>query len=249
MKKILAAVCAAGALLLSGCSDRGYNAMATYDFAEMDTDFIQLKAPQEGDTIAVIDTEYGEIRAVIYDELCPDTAQAFINHANNGDYDNKPVYGVMQDCYFLTGGFENEKGVYTGRNSDDELVAAECTTALWPFKGALMAFSERGGYSDARWFMCNDDKESLTEDAINDLKQKAMEGDEDERDNLITLFDTFYSVRGVFGLAGVYTVFGQAYEGLDVIEQLCSIPSEDNFRAKEDVMINSVTISQYKAEE
>lgn len=249
MKKIIAALCAAGALLLSGCAGSGYNAMANYDFAEMNTDFIQLKTPQEGDTIAVIDTDYGEIRAVIYEELCPNTSQAFISHAKAGDYDNKPVYGVMKDCYFLTGGNENEKGVYTGRKSDDELVAAECSTELWPFRGALMAFSEKPGFSDARWFICNDDKEGLTEEAINDLKQKAIDGDEDERDNLLALFDAFYTTRGLFGLSGVYTVFGQAYEGLDVIEKLCAIPAEDNLRAKEDVMIKSVTISQYKAEE
>lgn len=234
---------------MSGCSSTDYNAMVDYDFSEMTTDFVQLKAPEEGDTIAVIDTDYGEIRAVIYADICPNTAAAFIDKANSGFYDNKPVYGVVSDSYFLTGGFENDRGNYTGRDDDDELVANECTTELWPFKGALLSFSEKSGYSDARWFVCNDDKESLTEDAINELKESVAEYDEDEREKLLTLFDTFYTERGVFGLSGVYTVFGQVYEGIDVVEALCNIPTDDTKRPTEDVMINSVTITQYTAEE
>lgn len=248
MKKILAAICTGAALLLTGCS--GYNnAMVNYDFAEMDTDFVQLKTPQEGDTIAIIDTDYGEIRVVIYESLCPNTAKAFIENANNGVYDNKPVYGVSADSYFLTGGFENEQGNYTGRQSNDELIENECSTALWPFKGALLSFSEKSGWSDARWFICNDDKESLTQEAINELKDSIVEKDENEREKLTTLFDTFYSVRGVFGLSGVYTVFGQTYEGLDVVEKLCNIPVNDANRPNEEIMIKSVTIAQYSAED
>lgn len=250
MKKILAAICVGAAVLMSGCSSTDYNAMVDYDFAEMNTDFVQLKMPEEGDTIAIIDTDLGEIRVVIYDELCPNTAKAFIDNANNGIYNDKSIYGVMEDCYFLSGGFENESGNYTGRNSDDELIANECTSELWPFKGALLSFSEKSGYGDSRWFICNDDKESLTEDNINELKQAAAEEyEEDECEKLIELFDAFYTTRGVFGLSGMYTVFGQTYEGLDVVEALCNIAADEYYRPTEDCKIKSVTITQYMAEE
>lgn len=252
MRKIFAGAAAAiAALSLSGCiSTNTYNAMENYDFVNMNTDFIQLREPREGDKIAVIDTEYGEIRAVLYEQYAPNTVADFIERAENGEFDNKPVYGVMPDVYFMTGGHENDKGAYTGRSSDDELIANEYTPDLWPFRGALVSFSEKSGFSDARWFICNTDKETLTEDAINQLKDSVSNReDEKERDNLITLFDKFYEIGGVFGLAGYQTVFGQTYEGLDVVERLCNIPSESDLRAKEDVMINSVTISEYGADE
>ncbi|MDE6030913.1 MAG: peptidylprolyl isomerase, partial [Oscillospiraceae bacterium] len=165
-------------------------------------------------------------------------------------FDNKSVYGVMPKTYFLTGGHENDKGVYTGRSSDDELIANEYTPDLWPFKGALVSFSEKSGFSDSRWFICNTDEETLTEAAINQLKDSVADReDETERNNLLYLFDKFYEVGGVFGLAGYQTIFGQTYEGLDVVEKLCDIPTESNMRTSVDVMINSVTISEYTAEE
>lgn len=238
-------------LSLSGCvSTKTYNAMEDYDFATLNRDFIQLHEPSEGDTIAIIDTDYGEIRVVLYEEYAPNTVAEFVRRAENGEYDNMPVYGVMTDTYFLTGGYEDEKGVYTGRSSDDELIANEYSIDLWPFTGALVAFSEKTGYSDSRWFICNTDKEYLTEDAINELKETASNReDETERDNLIYLFDKFYEVGGVFGLSGYETVFGQTYEGLDVVEKLCNIPVESDNRTSVDVMIKSVTISEYGVEE
>ncbi len=251
MKKIFAALTAAVlAVTLSGCTATVQNAMKDYNFAEMNTDFIQLKSPEEGDTIAIVDTDLGEFRMVIYEDYAPNTSAAFIEKAKSGEYDNKPVYGVMKDVYFLTGGEENEKGTYIGRTGSDGLIANEYSVDLWPFKGALMSFSEKSGYGDARWFVCNTDKDSLTEEAVNELKKSAADREDPvERDNLTTLFDKFYEVGGVFGLSGTVTVFGQTYEGMDVVEQLCNIPTESNGRASEDVMIKSVTISEYSAEE
>lgn len=251
MKKLFAALTAAVlAVTLSGCTATVQNAMKDYNFAEMNTDFIQLRSPEEGDTIAIVDTDLGEFRMVIYEDYAPNTSAAFIEKAKSGEYDNKPVYGVMKDVYFLTGGEENEKGTYIGRTGSDGLIANEYSVDLWPFKGALMSFSEKSGYGDARWFVCNTDKDSLTEEAVNELKKSAADRDDPvERDNLTALFDKFYEVGGVFGLSGTVTVFGQTYEGMDVVEQLCNIPTESNGRASEDVMIKSVTISEYSAEE
>ncbi len=251
MKKLFAALTAAVlAVTLSGCTATVQNAMKDYNFAEMNTDFIQLRSPEEGDTIAIVDTDLGEFRMVIYEDYAPNTSAAFIEKAKSGEYDNKPVYGVMKDVYFLTGGEENEKGTYIGRTGSDGLIANEYSVDLWPFKGALMSFSEKSGYGDARWFVCNTDKDSLTEEAVNELKKSAADREDPvERDNLTTLFDKFYEVGGVFGLSGTVTVFGQTYEGMDVVEQLCNIPTESNGRASENVMIKSVTISEYSAEE
>ncbi len=251
MKKLFAALTAAVlAVTLSGCTATVQNAMKDYNFAEMNTDFIQLKSPEDGDTIAIVDTDLGEFRMVIYEDYAPNTSAAFIEKAKSGEYDNKPVYGVMKDVYFLTGGEENEKGTYIGRTGSDGLIANEYSVDLWPFKGALMSFSEKSGYGDARWFVCNTDKDSLTEEAVNELKKSAADRENPvERDNLTALFDKFYEVGGVFGLSGTVTVFGQTYQGMDVVEQLCNIPTESNGRASEDVMIKSVTISEYTAEE
>lgn len=245
---VLAAVCA---LTFSGCMPRQEtheNGMAGYDFKQMNTDFIQLKPPSAGDKIAVIDTDYGEIRVVLYEQYAPNAVANFIKNAEAGNYNDMPIKGVRDGVYFLTGGWEDKKGNYVGRNSDDELVADEYSVDLWPFTGALMGFSEDTGYSDARWFIANNDEESLTKEAIDELKAQTAETRDDpvEREKLLTMFDKFYEYGGVFGYAGEYAVYGQTYLGLDVVKKLTHISSNDEGEALEEVMINSVTISEFK---
>lgn len=250
MKKILAAACAALTLTMAGCSlSQGtYNVMHEYDFTQME--LVQLEAPAEGAPIAIFDTSFGEIRAVLYPEYAPNTVAAFIERAEAGYYDGMDVSGIMDNMYFISGYTKDEEGNYVGRQSDDELIEAECNVNLWPFKGALMSFSEKGGYSDARWFLCNTDEETLTEDAINSLKESAQKRENEvERVNLTNLFDKFYEIGGVFGAAGTYTVFGQTYEGIEVIVDICAVPTDENGIPMQEIIINSITISEYSADE
>lgn len=248
MKKIFAALSALVlAVTLTGCSSAPPNGMMSYNFSEMSMDFIQLSAPKDGDTIAVFDTDYGEIRAVLYEEYAPNKVKSFIEKVNAGVYNDMEIKGVHNDTYFLTGGYENSKGQYIGREDKSELLANEYTPELWPFRGALMGFSEQSGFNDARWFMCWDDKENLTVDGINELKSSAGNiADEERRDKMLALFDKFYEVGGVFGMAGECTIFGQTYLGFDVVEKLTHIPSDEQSMATTKVMIKSVTISQFK---
>lgn len=251
LKKILAAVCAALTLTLTGCSfaaPESYNVLGEYDFTTME--LVQLDPPKEGDTIAIFDTSMGEIRAVLYEEYAPNYVAAFIDKAKSGAYDNMDVYGIQRDVFLLTGGKENADKIYTGRETDEELIANECNVNLWPFKGALMAYSEKPGFSDSRFFMINTDSQTLTPEAIQELKDSAAKRENEvEREKLLNLFDKFYEVGGAFGAAGTYPVFGQAYTGLDIIEQICAIPTDDTGRPNWEVTINSVTISEYTAEE
>lgn len=248
MKKIFAAVIAAVmTAVLSGCSTAPPNGMMNYDFKEMSNDFIQLSAPKAGDTIAVFDTEYGEIRAVLYEEFAPNKVKSFIEKANAGAYNNSVVKGVRNDVYFLAGGYLNDKGQYIGRETNEELMPNEYTPELWPFTGALMGFSEQSGYCDARWFVCNNDKESITVEAIGELKSGAAAiKDDTERTKMLELFDKFYEAGGVFGMAGTYTVFGQTYLGFDVVERLTHIPADGQEQTTTEVKINSITISEFK---
>lgn len=237
-------------LALSGCrksEPEPENGMTSYDFKEMNMDYIQLKPPVAGDKIAIIDTDFGEIRVVLYEQYAPNTVRNFIEKANSGAYNDMPVKAVQEDMYFLTGGKEGSKGAYVGRDSDDELIDNEYSVDLWPFSGALMGYSDKAGKSDACWFIINNDAESLTEEAIAELKESAKDlEDETAREKMIAMFDKFYEVGGVFGLAGVNTVFGQTYLGMDVVKKLTMISANDDGEAVDVVMIKSVTISEFK---
>ncbi len=248
MKKIIAAVIAAVmTVTVSGCSTAPPNGMVNYNFKEMSNDFIQLSPPKDGDTIAVFDTDYGEIRAVLYEEYAPNKVKSFIEKTEAGYYNNSVVKGVQNDVYFLAGGQINEKGQYIGRDDKSELMLNEYTPELWPFKGALLGYSEQQGYCDARWFVCNNDADNLTADAIKELKSSAATiEDETQREKMLTLFDKFYEAGGVFGMAGEYTIFGQTYLGFDVVDKLTHIPAGSDGQATTEVKIKSITISEFK---
>lgn len=248
MKKILAAICAALTLTMAGCSfsaTESYNVLGEYDFTQME--LIQLEPPKDGDPIAIIDTTEGEIRVVLYPEYAPNTVEAFTKKVNEGYYNGLDIAGIMDNMYFLSGYVKDEEGNYSARENDDELIENECNVNLWPFKGAMLTFSEKPGYSDSRWFICNE--ETLEEDAINELKASAEEReDAAERENLLKLFDKFYEVGGVFGWGGTYTVFGQTYEGMDVVVDICNIPTDDNGVPTQEVKVNSITLSEYSSD-
>lgn len=252
MKKIIKKAAAAAAILFtvstfSGCwASTPPNGMTTYKFKEMNMDFIQLSPPKEGDKIAIFDTDYGEIRAVLYEQYAPQTVAAFEERVGNGRYNDMPIAGVAEDMYFMTGGEFNEKGGYVGRKSNTELILNEYSVDLWPFKGSLIGYSEKEGYSDARWMICFDDKISNTQSQIEELKSGALQKEDPvERSKMVELFDKFYEIGGVFGMAGMCTVFGQTYKGFDVIEKLVNIPTDENGKATEEVMVKSVTISEF----
>lgn len=250
LKRIIAAILAAASILtLSGCrfSSKPENGMKYYNFKEMNVDFIQLRPPKAGDKIAIIDTVYGEIRVVLYEEYAPKTVSNFIKNAEAGNYNDMPVMGVRADVCFLSGSRKDEKGNYIGRDSDDELIDNEYSVQLWPFAGALMGISEQAGKSDGRWFIVGNDEETLTPEAIKELIDgaKTLE-DETARNNMVAMFETFYEVGGVFGLAGEYPVYGQTYLGMDVVLALTNAPADEDNIALDSVRINSVTISEFK---
>lgn len=253
MNKIIKKAAAAAALLFavstfSGCwASTPPNGMTTYKFKDMNMDFIQLSPPKEGDKIAIIDTDYGEIRCVLYEQYAPNTVGKFVENIENGKYDDMPIAAAAEDMYFLTGGEFTEKGGYTGRTSNTELVLNEYSVDLWPFKGSLLSFSDKDGYSDSRWLICHDDKISNTQAQIEELKAGALQKEDPvERSKMTALFDKFYEIGGTFGMAGMYTIFGQTYKGFDVVEKLCNLPVDENGKVTEEVMIKSVTVSEFK---
>ena len=232
-------------ITLTGCRSRKYG-LDKYDFGEMTMEFPQLQTPKPGDTIAIIDTDMGEIRVKLFPEYAPNTVEKFVNLAKEGKYDNIPIPTVYPDTLFLTGGYADGSGNYVGRKSDDEFIKNELSIELWPFRGAMMSYSEMAGKSDARWFVCNVDRENLTKSAIDELKQKTFAFSEEETQNKVnTLFDKFYEYGGVFGFAGQATVFGQTYKGFDEVEQITQIPAKENGLVTELHYINSVTISTF----
>lgn len=245
-KQAILALTAAGLLSLSGCALFGGNstvsAIGTYDFSQME--LIQFNEPYEGQPLAEIDTTLGTIRAVLYPEYAPNTVDNFINRANEGFYDGKDIYALVENAFFLTGSY-NEEGTQ-GYTNDGQPIANEYSVNLWTFRGALCAYNGQAGYGDSRFFVINN--KELTEDEITQLRSfKDEEGNQRLPEELIT---AFIEKGSVAHFAGCYTVFGQTIEGFEVIEEICNAErDESTARPLNEIKLNSVKITEYHTEE
>ena len=53
------------------------------------------------------------------------------------------------------------------------------------------------------------------------------------------------SLDGAWRKSGGHTVFGQVYAGMDVVDAIAAVETDDNDKPKEDVVINSIEVIRY----
>ncbi len=244
-KKILAGILLTGVFALSGCFGMGSgsqvkNPIQDYDYSSMH--LVQFDEPYEGQPTATIETTVGTIKAVLYPKYAPNTVKNFIDRANEGYYNGKDIYGILNGCIFLSGS-ENEKR-NSGVTGDGKPIENEYSVDLWTFKGALCSYYGASGYGDSRFFIVNE--QELTDEDMASLREVTdANGGQLLPEELITAFKEKGSVAG---LAGRHTVFGQTTEGFDVIAKICASEISGDFAEPvTPIYINSITIGEYHA--
>ncbi len=212
---------------------------------------VQLDPPKEGDPIAIVDTTLGEVRFRLFPEQSPNAVANFTELANSGYYDGTYVFHAESGVYSAVGA-PNKDG--SAKDNSHELVERELSQDLWPFKGAVLAmnttvkqtFKEKilgGGtyYNGSRFIMLN----TVTYD--DEFKEELKNSSESE-----ALADAFIENGGVPNFSQQMTVIGQIYSGMDVAEKLAQLETNEmgvyKF-PKEDILINSVTISTFSSED
>lgn len=246
VKKAAAFIAAASAVLaMSGCMGLGSTeglkppTVRTYDYSKMH--LVQLEEPYEGQPVAVIETSLGTIKAVLYPEYAPNTVNNFVNRVNEGFYNGKEIYNVIDKSIFMSGALDENRN--SGVTEDGELIENEYSVDLWPFKGAICSFNGRSGYGDSRFMVLN--SRELSEENVADLREFRNENDEALPEELI---QAFLDKGVVIDFSGAYTVFGQTIEGMDVIEKICSAEVSGEFSVPvEPIYVNNITIVDYKA--
>lgn len=217
---------------------------------------VQTQEIEEGAPTAIINTTYGEIRAVLYPEYAPKTVENFISLAKSGYYDDTYVFEQKQDVYFAAGS-PMATGALDDAKETDEHILRETHQNLWPFRGALCAMttSIEGGffnrlmgstksYSGSRFLFVN--SVDFNEAFVTELREASANE---------ALADAFVKMGGVPNFSQQIAIFGQAYAGLDVIETIATVEVnlETNMNGYtppvDECKILSVTISEYGAED
>ncbi len=229
LKKIMA--CSLGLLtaltLLGGCKSGGDGSLPQFD-----------QEIQEGEEIAVITVKgYGEIKVRFFPDEAPKAVENFTTHAKEGYYDGLTFHRVIAD-FMIQGG--DPKGDGTGGESIwGEGFGPEPSDKLYHFPGALcMAQSSMPNSIGSQFYIVQGD--DVTEEYLDQLE---VYYDKTYPD---IVKEKYLELGGVPHLDGDYTVFGQVFEGMDVVEKIADCETDGNDMPVQTVTIEKIEVVEYQ---
>ncbi len=197
----------------------------------------QLKAPQKGDEIAVITTNHGEIRIRLFPEVAPKAVENFKTHAKNGYYDGITFHRVIKD-FMIQGG--DPEG--TGRGGQSIWGAPfedEFDLEYHNFRGALSMANAGPGTNGSQFFIVQ--KTNVEEDLLNQMKQLGEEGGFPE-----AVISAYGELGGTPWLDFRHTVFGQVFEGMEIVDKIANLEVGPNDDPVEPVVLEKVEIVEHQ---
>ncbi|MCL2539132.1 MAG: peptidylprolyl isomerase [Oscillospiraceae bacterium] len=194
---------------------------------------LQLQNPVSGDTIAVFDTSLGVFKAVLYPQYAPNAVNNFVTHSKNGYYNGTTFHRVIAD-FIIQGGDPTNTG--SGGDSISMLpFEDEFDENLHNYRGALAMVNTGKNTNKSQFFIVKGG--DISDEMINKMKSAGYPQ---------SVIDAYREVGGRPTMDYVYTVFGQVYDGLDVIDAINAVKTRDDNRPFEDVVVNSIVIDTYR---
>ncbi|WP_049962927.1 peptidylprolyl isomerase [Ruminococcus sp. HUN007] len=192
-------------------------------------------------TVAVISTSLGDMAAELYPQCAPETVANFRKLADSGYYKETFVYSVNHG---LNAGLGSKFSDGTFPKEYDESIEKtepEITKDLWPLKGALLSAGLTQGtlwrgqitYSGSR-FIIPGSIDFEEEDTKKTLDSYLNLSDEDKQSNpeafevTQNLIDMFRKYGGTPNVSQQITVFGQIFDGWDVLDSILNVPVDEN---------------------
>ncbi len=271
LKRILMCAALAAGMLLTGCGNS-----SEFRLSEIEgfSGNVSDVSPKKGDLIATFEIEqYGSIKAVLFPEAAPVGVENFRKLCDAGYYKDLKIHRVVNDFMFQ-GGSLNGDGTGGDALVNGGSFGIETAEKARHFYGAL-CYANAAGQNSTQFYIVNS-KTSL-DDQISAYKEnisacddfiKAYSGNADAIQYYTSLKDSFsegvekfngfaddikarYNEKGgTPSLDGDYTVFGQVYEGFDVIDSISAVEVTENAGGEKsvpvkDIIIKNVYVSEY----
>lgn len=189
----------------------------------------QMSKPEKGETIAIVKVkDYGEMKFKFFQQDSPLAVENFVTLAFNDYYDGIIFHRVIND-FMIQGGDPTGTGA-GGQSMWGKEFANETSDTLLPLRGAL-CMANAGRDTNGSQFFIVQNKEVTTDTYGGKTateKQKKM----------------FEQYGGYPYLMDDYTVFGQLYDGFDVLDAIAETKTDSNDAPLEDVVIENITITE-----
>ena len=195
-------------------------------------DCFQLKKPQAGDTVAVMHTSMGDIKIKLFPEQAPLTVDNFTKHSRDGYYNGLIFHRVIKD-FMIQGGDPtgNGKG---GESIYGQSFMDEFDPMLHNLRGALSMANAGPNTNGSQFFIVQ--ANTVPDGMIDQMKQVA------DRGFPADITEAYENLGGTPWLDFKHSVFGQVYEGMDVVDAIAAVKVGAGDKPVVPVTIDSVEI-------
>lgn len=195
----------------------------------------QLDRPQKGESIAVIHTNMGDISVRLFPDKTPKTCENFITHAKNGYYNGLIFHRVIQD-FMIQGGDPTGTGC-GGESIWGDSFEDEPDIELRNYRGALSMANAGPNTNGSQFFIVQCGR--VDPRLIQQMKGLADQGYPEE------VVASYEQVGGTPHLDFRHTVFGQVYDGMDVVDAIAAVETGPQDKPRQDVVMESIDIREF----
>ena len=195
----------------------------------------QLNKPEKGDTIAVMHTSMGDISIRLFPDKTPKTVENFITHAKNGYYNGVTFHRVIRD-FMIQGGDLDGTGC-GGESIWGHPFEDEFDMELRNYRGALSMANAGPGTNGSQFFIVQCD--AVDERLVAQMRELTEGGFPTE------VTDNYVKVGGTPHLDFRHTVFGQVFEGMDVVDAIAGVETDRRDKPVTPVVINGIDVTKW----
>jgi peptidyl-prolyl cis-trans isomerase B (cyclophilin B) len=192
----------------------------------------QFALPQKGETIATIHTTMGDIKVKFFEKQAPKAVENFIKLAEKDYYDGLIFHRVMID-FMLQGGDPTGTGK-GGESIYGKPFKDEFSSKLHNFRGALSMANSGPNSNQSQFFIVQ--RKETGEDVDQFMKQNKFDPQ---------LQKEYQDKGGTPWLDNKHTVFGQVFEGIEIVDKIAQVAVDKDSRPMEEVKILDIEILKY----
>lgn len=193
----------------------------------------QNRMPEPGDITATMKTNKGDIKIILFPDAAPKTVENFVSHSKDGYYNGVVFHRVIND-FMIQGGDPTATGrggeSIWGRPFEDEF-----NVDYHNIRGALSMANAGPNTNGSQFFIVQ--AKSINSSLLQQMKQYPDSFPE-------TTVKDYSELGGTPHLDFRHTVFGQVYEGMDVVDAIACTETDSRDKPLNDVVILGIDIEE-----
>lgn len=187
--------------------------------------------------VGVLNTSMGVIRVELYTDVAPETAGNFVNLTRDGFYDGTRFHRVIDDFVIQDGdplSKDTSKRDRWGTGGPGYAIQDEwpCKDGTIVYRGRPDSYEGPAGHCDGHGGML------LTHGDQAGVLSMANSGANTGGSQYFVSLDA----SRVGHLDGRHAIFGQVIGGMDVVQAIGDVPTDDDGQPRDDVLIDDVAI-------